>query len=90
MAVYLVTYDLNKPGQNYAKLLETIKKYSWARLSESSYAISTVATADAILREIRAVIDQGDHVYVISLNQPHSGFGPQEVNNWLQGNLKSC
>lgn len=41
MAVLLVTYDLAKPGQNYEDLLEYLKGFAWARLSESSYAIKT-------------------------------------------------
>jgi hypothetical protein len=42
MSVLLVTYDLNKPGQNYEELKKYIDKFDWARLSESSYAIETV------------------------------------------------
>ena len=42
MAALLVTYDLNSPGQRHADLLEFLKKtFAWAKLSESSYAIST-------------------------------------------------
>ncbi len=31
MAVLLITYDLNSPGQKHAKLLEKVKQYNWAR-----------------------------------------------------------
>ena len=45
MAALLVTYDLNSPGQRHADLLEFLKKtFAWAKLSESSYAISTNKT----------------------------------------------
>ncbi len=48
MAVLLVTYDLNTPGKDYNDLLKKIKGYDWARLSESSYAISTSASPQAV------------------------------------------
>jgi hypothetical protein len=81
MAVYLVTYDLKKAGQNYSGLYEEIKKYSWAKLSESSYAVETVFS------EMRKCLDSNDTMYIISLTQPWTGFGPKEVNDWLQARL---
>ena len=33
--IYIVTYDLSQPGQNYDKLLNLIKEeINWARLGE--------------------------------------------------------
>lgn len=90
MSVYLVTYDLKKPGQDYSDVLKTIKSYSWARLSESSYAIKTTETADSIEQKIRQNTDSNDNVYVIALHLPWAGYGPQDVNKWLNDNLTGC
>ncbi len=87
MAVLLVTYDLKKPGQDYSALLDEIKSYSWARLSESSYAIKTTETPDTVFDKLRPHVDQNDYIYVITLNNPRRGYGPEKVNEWLEENL---
>ncbi len=87
MAALLVAYDLKKPGQNYTKFLETIKSYAWARLSESSYAIATWETADAVYAKLKPYIDSNDQIYVIRLGQNWQGFGATVVNDWLNQNL---
>ncbi len=87
MAALLVTYDLNRPGQDYSGLLNEIKKYSWARLSESSYAINTTQTPSALFDQLRPHMDQNDYLYIITLNKPHRGYGLPNVNDWLDSNL---
>ncbi|PWK52837.1 hypothetical protein [Pleionea mediterranea] len=90
MAVLLVTYDLNKPGQKHLELLKKIKDFSsWACLSESSYAIKTNASASEVFDALRHYIDDSDTLYVINLKKPYSGFGPKDVNDWLDNNLPS-
>ena len=90
MPVFLVTYDLKKPGQDYSDVLKFIRKYPNVRLSESSYAIQIDASAENIVKSIRQYMDQNDFVYVIALHRPYSGFGPQNTNDWLESNLTSC
>lgn len=87
MPVLLVTYDLNKPGQDYSDLLKTIKGYAYAKLSESSYAILTDKSPQTIYDQLKPTIDKNDNLYVINLKRPYSGQGPQEVNNWLEKRL---
>ena len=87
MAVLLVTYDLNKPGQDYSDFIDTFKKYPWARLSESSYAIETSKTPQIIYDELAPNMDKNDQVYIITLSKPFWGLGPEDVNKWLSANL---
>jgi hypothetical protein len=87
MAVLLVTYDLNKPDKDYSDVLKTIKSYSWARLSESSYAISTNQTAQQAYDRISQYLDKNDVLYVINMKRPYAGYGPKDVNEWLESNL---
>jgi hypothetical protein len=84
MAVLLVTYDLNKPGQDYLDVLNVIKSFSWARLSESSYVIATEFTPAAVMDKLRPFLDPSDNIYVITLKRPYAGFGPKAVNEWLE------
>ena len=87
MAVLLVTYDLNKPGQDYDDFIATFKNYPWARLSESSYAIDTTKSPSTIYSELKPYIDKGDQVYIITLSKPLSYWGPKDVNAWLEERL---
>jgi hypothetical protein len=89
MSVLLITYDLNKPGQDYEDVHKYIKQFSWARISESSYAIETNLTPDQIYQGISKFIDKTDRVYIITLDAPYSGQGPQEVNQWLSEHLNA-
>jgi hypothetical protein len=84
MATYLITYDLNRPNQDYSKLYEEIKKYNRVQLSESSYAINTDKPLEVICSEIKKCVDYNDVIYVISLTPPWNGFGPKSTNVWLR------
>jgi DNA-binding transcriptional regulator LsrR (DeoR family) len=87
MAVYLVTYDLKKPGQDYSGLLAKIRSYAFARLSESSYAIESLESPEAVCTALRRFMDANDTIYVINLKRPYSGYGPQDTNQWLEQKL---
>jgi hypothetical protein len=87
MAVLLVTYDLNKAGQDYAGFYSVIKSFPYAKLSESSYAIQTDLTPEAIFNQLTPHRDQNDYVYIITLKKPYIGYGLKTVNGWLEQTL---
>ena len=91
MASYLITYDLSKPGQNYSDIINIIKSFNaWARLSESSYAVTSNLVPYQIYQKFEPHLDQNDQLYVIGLHQPWAGYGDKEVNQWLDNNLQTC
>lgn len=87
MAILLVTYDLSRPGSDRRGLLETIHSYAWAQLSESSYALKTEQTPQQVFDTLRPFLDPNDNLYVINLKRPYAGFGPGDVNTWLDDKL---
>ena len=88
MPVRLITYDLNKPGQNHSKVLARIKEYgSWAKLSESSYAVETNETPQSIYAAFSSVKDKNDDFEVITLTSPWDGQASKDVIDWLQKRL---
>jgi hypothetical protein len=89
MSTLLITYDLNKKGQDYNGFYKVIKQYSWAKLSESSYAIQTGESPISIYNQLALHLDKNDHVYIITLAKPYYGYGPDEVNTWLSNSLSS-
>ncbi|MBA2058646.1 MULTISPECIES: hypothetical protein [unclassified Psychrobacter] len=88
MAALLITYDLNAPGQEHDKILDKIKTFNgWARLSESSYAVSTSLAPNQVYSQFESLLDSNDHIWIISLKKPYSGFGSKKVIDWLDANL---
>lgn len=82
----LVTYDLNNESVR-PNIVAEVKKTSWAKLSESSYAISTSETPDEVYARFLRLLDGDDSFYAITLDRPYSGQGPETVNSWLAENL---
>jgi hypothetical protein len=87
MATYIVTYDLNKETKR-PDIVGAIHKYdAWAKLSESSYAVTTTSTPQAVYNGLLQYLDDNDQLYVITLRKPYCGQGSKEVNDWLENNL---
>ena len=88
MSVYLVTYDLNKESTRPPLLDDLKEKYpSWAKLSESSYAIETLQTPDQIYNNLKHHLDGNDHIAIITLKKPFQCWLPKRVVEWLQDKL---
>lgn len=85
MAVRPITYDLNKEPDkhDYSGFYDYIKKHSWARLSESSYAIVSDASPEVIFAALEEHIDADDWVLVMTLTKPYHGQNSKEVVEWL-------
>jgi len=87
MSVYLITYDLNRPGHSYEGLLQEIMKYDWARLSESSYVVDTEIRPKQLFEKLRPHIDDNDNLAVIHLTSPWWVKLPKDVVLWLKSRL---
>jgi CRISPR-associated endonuclease Cas2 len=90
MGTYIVTYDLNnerKARGVYEPIIKYVKDRTWARLSESSYAVNASETPQQIYDQLKRYLDSDDNLYVITLTNPYFGQGPKEVNDWLARNV---
>ena len=84
MAALLIAYDLNSPGQRHNEILALIKKkFPWAKLSESSYAIATNMTPAQAFDLFKPYLDKNDQLFVIELKRSYKGLGSKEVVDWL-------
>lgn len=88
MKIFIVTYDLVTPGQNYEKLVKKIKSYSsWARLGGSAYLIGTDSTVEAVRDNLNALLDSNDKLFVGTCPVPSAWSGlPDDVSKWIQEN----
>jgi len=88
MTAYVVSYDLNREIVR-PKIVKELKDAvtSWALLSESSYAVTSALTSEGLYNKLKHLLDDNDQIYIIPLKKPWFGFGPTEVNDWLDSNL---
>lgn len=64
----IITYDLRAPGRDYKNLIDIIKSYSiWAKLTESSWFISTTETCVVVRDKLLKVMDSNDRIFVAEL-----------------------
>lgn len=71
----MVTYDLNAQGQNYEKVIETIKNCSvcWYSAWESSYLIKSNMTVKQINDAITQHLDGNDTLFVAEVRNNYNG-----------------
>jgi hypothetical protein len=86
MATFLITYDLHDKSYE-TKLLEYIKALAWAKAAESSYAVTTSKSSEQIVTDIKKITSDKIQLYVLTISKPYYGYGPKEVNDWLDRNL---
>ena len=88
MASYLITYDLNSPGQNYNDLYTVIKGLgTWWHCLDSTWIIKSNLTAVQIRDSLSAKIDKNDSLLVASISSAAwKGFSA-DCSDWLKKNL---
>lgn len=86
MAVLIVMFDYSPTGASHYPMIRAIKKYSWTKLTETSYAISTDLTPEAVFTQLRGLMESEANLYVITSRKPFAGYGTQSANDWLQQN----
>lgn len=70
MAVYLVSYDLNKPVKDYQKLIDAINRHEKTRhVLKSQWLISSDKTAEQLCNELINFIDENDDLLVCEVNE---------------------
>jgi hypothetical protein len=88
---FIIVYELAQPGLNKELLVGKIKEYgSWARITDSSYLISTEIVDPTAVREYLAtVLRTEDKLYVGASTRPSAWRGtPEEVSKWILANQR--
>lgn len=84
--VYLITYDLNKKGQNYDKLYEAIKGLGvWWHYLDSTWLVETSYSASQISEKLRKEgIDDNDNLLVFRLLKDYAGWLSEKAWQWIR------
>lgn len=75
--VYIISYDLNKPGQNYSELYESIKNASngtWCHFLDSTWLICSAKLPTAIVDDLSKHFDKNDRLLVFEVKQNYQGL----------------
>ena len=80
--VYLITYDLNHPGQDYGGLIPAIEKCAingachsfW----KSSYLIQSNLSPEDIYINLRSHLDENDKMLIAEVNGKHYAWSNQD------------
>ena len=84
----IITYDLCKAGKNYNDLYQYLKGYSdWARITESTWFISSDKSCTTIRDEINSIIDSDDRLFVAELTGIAAGHNVLCDSDYLKKNL---
>lgn len=90
MATYLIGYDLNKSGKDYAALIEAIKKVAtnWWHCLDSTWIIKHDGPAVSIRDALSPHIDSNDELLVVKLTGEGAWIGfDKQCSDWLLNNL---
>ena len=82
MAVYIVTYELRKPGKDYKSLYEYLRRFTYCHSSTSCWFIDTTQTTQQVRDGAGPHIDANDIFFVGRLQQDWHSYGVP-CANWL-------
>ena len=83
MATYIITYDLRKV-RDYTSLYNAIKSYgTWAKITESSWAIVTDQTAIQVRDFLLKFMDGDDRLFVAKYGGAAAWQNVIAKNEWF-------
>ena len=85
--VYMITYDLNEPGQRYEGVIEAIKSAStgvWCTYWKSSYLIKSNLSAQAIMDRIKPHLDSNDRLIIVQTTNNYSGWLTESEREYIR------
>jgi hypothetical protein len=87
--VYIIGYDLNRPGQDYADLIGAIKDLGgWWHYLDSTWLLATDTSAAAIRDTLKEHVDAGDELLVARLQGEWASCGlPKDATDWIRKHL---
>lgn len=76
---YMISYDLNNPGQKYEKVFEIIKEFgSYIKLQKSFWLVRTSLTPEQMTNNLSQVLDNNDSLFICELVKNYQGRATDE------------
>jgi hypothetical protein len=84
----LITYDLNKSGQNYSLLYEVIKTLGpHIHALESVWFLDSRLATNQVREKLRVVMDSNDLLFVTPVRNDYSGYLNDDAIEWLPNHV---
>lgn len=84
VAVFIVTYDLNKKGQEYDAVIDKIKSLgAWAHVLKSAFLLDTALSASQVFNAVYSVIDENDRLLIQQLTSSWQGYLNKDFIDWV-------
>lgn len=84
MSVYLITYDLHDPGQDYSDLHDAIESYGdFCHILESCWLIDTTDSVSDVRDELKTHIDSNDRLFVFKQSGVWATSFSNDCTDWL-------
>lgn len=89
MTTWIISYDLRKPGRDYASLHAAIKSLgAWAHPLESFWAVISDASSEQIRDALRRHMDANDGLLVVRSGDSAAWANVADgTSEWLTKNL---
>jgi len=81
--IFNVSYDLNQPGQNYSGLTKVLQAYDSMHILGSTWLVCTSQTAQQVSDNLRANMDNNDHLLVAEFGSDYAGWLPKNFWEWV-------
>ena len=87
MGAFLISYHSPQPGEERVRLLDTIRHYPAAQLSDNAFVIHTSESAEQVYAKLEPWMGGDGSLYVMGVSGPWKGCGPHYVQklfgDWL-------
>lgn len=86
--LYVVSYDLRKPGKDYKGLSEELQRSPrWWHYLESTWLIASSENASQLYNHLASHLDGGDSILIIQAGNNIQGWLPEEAWKWIKQEL---
>lgn len=85
MTMKMISYDLRKPEQDYAGLIEAIKNYkNYCKINKSDWIIKTSDSCSEIRDNLNKYLDKDDTLFVCELSGKWASWNLRQATiDWL-------
>lgn len=88
---FMLTYDLNSPGQSYDDVIKTIKEDistgAWCSYWKSSYLLRSNLTPKQMMAKLKPFLDKGDRFFITEIVDNKSGWLTEKNWEYINKNI---
>lgn len=86
---YMISYDLDTPGQKYDQLIATIKQFSdaYIKLQKSFWLVRTDLTPNQMSDKLNSVLDGNDELFICELQNNYQGRTSKDNWNFIRESI---